>query len=271
MKNLAFHRLLRWKIIIPQILTTSLIHFSLRGWESVLFELGTERVKNVSRTYSPNKSTAVTETQMAVTGSEMRSMKIGMASTAAALANSSVTSSKWCLSTSGRIFPACSCSWGLPPRCRTFRLRISRESRPMVRPDIKPARQGRIKQFTHGGSPTLTNGRDVRLGGGIRHWAHVKLEAKSVQLECYEKNHSWCFEFRGLGVERWGASTPSPQPPAQLSVSFPAEKNWKRIFFTNWSFQRTKNFHKNMTFAKFLNNAFPIRQAPLSAMKINEN
>ena len=45
MKNLAFHSLLRWKIILLPILTTSLIHFSLKGWENVvvLFEHGSER------------------------------------------------------------------------------------------------------------------------------------------------------------------------------------------------------------------------------------
>ena len=32
-------------MIILLILTTSLIHFSLKGWENVLFELGSERVK----------------------------------------------------------------------------------------------------------------------------------------------------------------------------------------------------------------------------------
>ena len=31
-------------ILVP-VLTTSLIHFSLKGWENVLFELGSERVK----------------------------------------------------------------------------------------------------------------------------------------------------------------------------------------------------------------------------------
>ena len=34
-ENLAFHSLLRWKIIILPILTTSLIHFTLKGWENV--------------------------------------------------------------------------------------------------------------------------------------------------------------------------------------------------------------------------------------------
>ena len=40
MENLAFHSLPRWKMIILPIFTTSLIHFSLKGWENVLFELG---------------------------------------------------------------------------------------------------------------------------------------------------------------------------------------------------------------------------------------
>ena len=44
MKNVAFHSLLGWKMIILAILTTSLIHSSLKGWENVLFELGSERV-----------------------------------------------------------------------------------------------------------------------------------------------------------------------------------------------------------------------------------
>ena len=34
-----------WKMIIVPVLTTSLIHFSWKGWENVLFELGIERVK----------------------------------------------------------------------------------------------------------------------------------------------------------------------------------------------------------------------------------
>ena len=44
-KNLAFLDLFRWKLIILPILDTSLIHFSLEGWENVLFELESERVK----------------------------------------------------------------------------------------------------------------------------------------------------------------------------------------------------------------------------------
>ena len=47
MENLAFHSLRRWQMIILPILTTSLIHISLKGWENVLFELGSERVKLV--------------------------------------------------------------------------------------------------------------------------------------------------------------------------------------------------------------------------------
>ena len=33
-----------WKMILVPVLTTSLIHFSWKGWENVLFELGIERV-----------------------------------------------------------------------------------------------------------------------------------------------------------------------------------------------------------------------------------
>ena len=44
LKNLAFHSLLGWRIIILPILTTSLIYFSSKGCENVLFELGNERV-----------------------------------------------------------------------------------------------------------------------------------------------------------------------------------------------------------------------------------
>ena len=46
MENLTFHSLLRWKVIILQILTTSLIQSLLKGWENTLFELRIERVKN---------------------------------------------------------------------------------------------------------------------------------------------------------------------------------------------------------------------------------
>ena len=48
LKNVAFYRLLRWKMIMLTILTTSLIHFSLKGWENVLFELGSDRVRQRS-------------------------------------------------------------------------------------------------------------------------------------------------------------------------------------------------------------------------------
>ena len=51
MKNLACHSLLRWKMIILPILATSFMHFSLKGWENVLFELGSESDKHsVTRT-----------------------------------------------------------------------------------------------------------------------------------------------------------------------------------------------------------------------------
>lgn len=91
--------------------------------------------------YSPKNSTAVTETQMAITGLDILSMKIGMDSTAAAFANKSVTNNKWCFSTNGKILLACCFSNGFPPLWRTFELRISNESKPMVRPDIKPKKQ----------------------------------------------------------------------------------------------------------------------------------
>ena len=41
------HSLLRWKMIILPTRTISLVHFSLKGWENVLFELGSEQVKAV--------------------------------------------------------------------------------------------------------------------------------------------------------------------------------------------------------------------------------
>ena len=64
MKNLAFHSLLRRKMILLPILTTSLIHFSLKGWENVPFELGNERVKRSApssfcRVTAPRLRTAV--------------------------------------------------------------------------------------------------------------------------------------------------------------------------------------------------------------------
>ena len=44
MKNLAFHSLLRWKMNILSILTTSLMHFSVKVWGNILFELMRQRV-----------------------------------------------------------------------------------------------------------------------------------------------------------------------------------------------------------------------------------
>ena len=43
-------------ILVP-VLTTSLIHFSLKGWESVLFELGSERVDPTFRGKTPDTFT----------------------------------------------------------------------------------------------------------------------------------------------------------------------------------------------------------------------
>ena len=48
MENLAFHRLLEWKLIILPILATSLVHYSLKGWEDVIFVFGSERGKGAS-------------------------------------------------------------------------------------------------------------------------------------------------------------------------------------------------------------------------------
>ena len=61
MKNLAFHSLLRWKMITLPILATSLIHFSLWGWENVLFNLGVIEPMFVWFFFC-QKSTAGTET-----------------------------------------------------------------------------------------------------------------------------------------------------------------------------------------------------------------
>ena len=46
-ENLIFHSLFRWKMIFLPILTTSLIHSSLKGWENELFELGSGRAKRL--------------------------------------------------------------------------------------------------------------------------------------------------------------------------------------------------------------------------------
>ena len=43
-----------------QILTTSLIHLSLTGWENALFELGSERVKNRTPCYTAGSHKGVT-------------------------------------------------------------------------------------------------------------------------------------------------------------------------------------------------------------------
>ena len=41
-----------WRMNIVTILSTSIIHFGLKGWENVLFELGIERVKSANFTWS---------------------------------------------------------------------------------------------------------------------------------------------------------------------------------------------------------------------------
>ena len=67
--------------------------------------------------------------------------KTGIASTARALANSRVVSSKWCRFTRRRMRWAYFFSLSFPPLLRTSRDILSRDSSPMVRPDIKPAHQ----------------------------------------------------------------------------------------------------------------------------------
>ena len=59
MKNLAFHGLLRWKMIL---LTNSHYitkHFSLGGWENVLLELGSERVKLYTSNWKGSSATPI--------------------------------------------------------------------------------------------------------------------------------------------------------------------------------------------------------------------
>ena len=59
MKNLAFHGLLRWKMIL---LTNSHYitkHFSLGGWENVLLELGSERVKLYTSNWKGSPATPI--------------------------------------------------------------------------------------------------------------------------------------------------------------------------------------------------------------------
>ena len=51
-KNLAFHSLPKRTMIILPILTTSLMHFFLKGWENVLFELGSKTLKTVLQRFS---------------------------------------------------------------------------------------------------------------------------------------------------------------------------------------------------------------------------
>ena len=52
MENVTFHSLLRWKIIILPILANSFLHFLFKGWENVLFELRSEKVKARRSRYS---------------------------------------------------------------------------------------------------------------------------------------------------------------------------------------------------------------------------
>lgn len=89
-------------------------------------------------THSPNNSTAVTDTTMAVMGSETRSRQRGMDSTAAALASSRVTSNKWWRLTTGKILLAYFFSFAEPASSNTFSVIISIDNMPSVSPDTKP-------------------------------------------------------------------------------------------------------------------------------------
>ena len=55
-EELGLYSLLRWKMIILPILTPTLIHFSLKGWENVLFKLRSERVKTYWISWSLEES-----------------------------------------------------------------------------------------------------------------------------------------------------------------------------------------------------------------------
>ena len=59
MKNVAFHSLLRWNTIILPILTTSLIHFSIKVRENVLLNLGVKGLILVSPTRVPSSTSTV--------------------------------------------------------------------------------------------------------------------------------------------------------------------------------------------------------------------
>lgn len=62
--------------------------------QSFLFVFNKKALYIYISSYSPKNSTAVTETQMAITGLEILSIKIGIDSTAAAFANRRVTNNK---------------------------------------------------------------------------------------------------------------------------------------------------------------------------------
>ena len=128
--------ILAWLFVDHLFLIKSPQHFYIRHWKI--------HISKVFETYSPNKRTAVTETTIAITGDEILSRKIGMASTAAALASSKVTSSRWWRLTMGRILLACLCCFGVPPSLIICRVIRSRERSPIVKPDINPTRDREI-------------------------------------------------------------------------------------------------------------------------------
>jgi len=91
---------------------------------------------------SPKSSTAVTDTIMATTVSTILSSRSGSASIAAAFASSSVTSSRCCLFTNGIKTWACLLSASFSELVEiTVNVVTSRDSNPIVRPDIRPPKR----------------------------------------------------------------------------------------------------------------------------------
>ena len=102
--------------------------------------LNIRQLYSFSLSYSPKTSTAVTDIKMATISFVILSRKIGMDSTAMALANRSVTRRRWCFFTIRIMRLAYFFSRGFPPLFNTSRLMMSSDSRPIVSPDISPVK-----------------------------------------------------------------------------------------------------------------------------------
>ena len=59
MENLGFHSLLRWKMIVLPNYHCITIHFSIKVWENVLFELGSEGVKSKALSVGRKKKRSI--------------------------------------------------------------------------------------------------------------------------------------------------------------------------------------------------------------------